>query len=79
MEINNASLMELLKFQFRRSITNLYKNFLSSAEDLKIKGQINDLDYQIIRKRILDNGNDSIRELEETLDNFIKLIDNKKD
>ena len=59
-----------VKFQVRRKVTNLYKNFLFILEDLKDKEYyISDEEYQKSRKRVLDLGNDLIRDIEETLDN----------
>ena len=65
---NNVN--SFLKFQVRRKVTNLYKNFLFILEDLKDKEYNSEEDYQRHRKRVLDYGNDAIREIEETLDNL---------
>ena len=66
---------EFLKFQLRRNVTSLYKNFLFILEDLDSKAyNMDEESYQRYRKRILDHGNDLIREIEEDLDKFdIKL------
>ena len=66
---------EFLQFQVRRKITSLYKNFLFILEDLKENEyDISEESYQRQRKRVLDFGNDTIREIEETLKNLdIKL------
>jgi|TARA_R110000824_G_scaffold68223_1_gene176583 hypothetical protein len=66
---------DFMAFQVRRKVTNLYKNFLFILEDLEDSGyQIPDEVYQKARKRVLDYGNDTIREIEENLDKFdIKL------
>jgi hypothetical protein len=66
---------DFIVFQSKRKIMNLCKNFLILAEDLKDKKEpISDNDYQKVRKRVLDFGNDAIREIEESLDSFnIKL------
>lgn len=57
---------EFALFQVRRKITNIYKNFFFILEDLQDNGyNINDETYTKIRKRILDNANDAIREIEE--------------
>ncbi len=74
MEKDNKS-REFIKFQIQRKVVNLYKNFLFILEDLKEQGyDIPEEEFQRIRKRILDYGNDTIREVEENLDNFeIKL------
>lgn len=65
---NNVN--SFLRFQVRRKVTNLYKNFLFILEDLKDKEYNSEEDYQRHRKRVLDYGNDAIREIEETLDNL---------
>ena len=62
---------EFLKFQLRRKVTSLYKNFLFILEDLDSKAyNMDEESYQRYRKRILDHGNDLIREIEEDLDKF---------
>ena len=62
---------EFLKFQVTRKVTNLYKNFLFILEDLQeADNNIPDESYRRNRKRVLDYGNDSIREIEEYLDKF---------
>lgn len=59
---------EFLQFQIRRKVTNLYKNFLFILEDLKSEQyNMSDEVYQRHRKRILDHGNDAIRDIEECL------------
>ena len=60
-----------LKFQLRRKVTNLYKRFLIILEDMN-EDQYNTAEeaYQKARKKILDEGNDTIRELEENIDQF---------
>ena len=62
---------DFLKFQLRRKITNLYKRFLIILEDV-CEDQYNNNEeaYQKARKKILDEGNDTIRELEENMDQF---------
>ena len=57
---------EFLQFQIRRKVTNLYKNFLFILEDIKDKEYNSEEDYQRHRKRVLDFGNDAIREIEES-------------
>ncbi len=58
---------DFLKFQMRRKVTNLYKNFLFILEDSSDSGYNSQEAYQRNRKRILDYGNDTIREIEELL------------
>mgnify|MGYP000211536404 FL=1 len=63
------SAKEFVTFQVTRKVTNLYKQFLFLLEDLQDQGyDIPDEVYQRMRKRVLDHGNDTIRELEENLD-----------
>jgi len=60
---------DFIKFQNRRKIIGLCKNFLCTIEDIQSeKGVITDEQYQRVRKRVLDHGNDAIRELEEALE-----------
>ena len=53
-------------FQLKRKVTSLYKSFFFILEDLNSEGvKIPEESYKRIRKRILDQGNDTSRELEE--------------
>jgi len=67
----NFSLKEYILFQNKKKISNLYKSFLIIIEDLKAENHsISDDKYQRIRKRVLDAGNDAIRQFEEEIDNI---------
>ena len=69
--MDNDPIKDITLFQIKRKITNIYKNFFFIIEDLGDSGyNINDEKYQKIRKRVLDNANDAIREIEES---FSKL------
>ena len=69
--MENDPIKDITLFQIKRKITNIYKNFFFILEDLSDSGyNINDEKYQKIRKRVLDNANDAIREIEES---FSKL------
>ena len=69
--MENDPIKDITLFQIKRKITNIYKNFFFILEDLNDSCyNINDETYQKIRKRILDNANDAIREIEES---FSKL------
>lgn len=69
--MENDPIKDMTLFQIKRKITNIYKNFFFILEDLNDSGyNIDDETYQKIRKRILDNANDALREIEE---NFNKL------
>lgn len=62
---------DYLSFQIRRKITNLFKNFFIILEDLsKENPSISQEKYNQLRKKVLDYGNDTIRELEEDLKQF---------
>ena len=66
-------------FQLKRKITGLYKSFFFILEDLSSEGvKIPEESYKRIRKRILDQGNDTIRELEEYFDKYIEFHKNIK-
>ena len=74
----DIKLKEYVLFKNRRQVVNLYKNFLILLEDLKEDGyNINDEKYQRLRKKILDSGNDSIRNFEEDLTETVKWYINK--
>tara|TARA_E500000081_G_scaffold31068_2_gene34773 strand:- start:3178 stop:3408 length:231 start_codon:yes stop_codon:yes gene_type:complete len=65
-------------FQLKRKITSLYKSFFFALEDLDADGvKIPEETYKRIRKRILDQGNDCIRELEEYFDKYLEFHKNK--
>tara|TARA_R100000808_G_C2149463_1_gene157861 strand:+ start:353 stop:673 length:321 start_codon:yes stop_codon:yes gene_type:complete len=93
----NQSSNRFLEAESKRIITKLFKNYLSSLEDLRYQHQLsidrlkddlspeqieilNYLDfhrYSLIRKRVLDNGNETIRDMHNFLENFnIELNDN---
>lgn len=53
-----------IKFQTHRKIVGLYKDFLNILEDLEAQGyKFSDETYNHTRKRVLDAGNDTIREI----------------
>jgi isoleucyl-tRNA synthetase len=71
MEEGKDNAQEFVRFQVHRKITNLYKQFLFILEDMKSEGDgVNEEAFQKARKRILDHGNDSIREVDEMLEKF---------
>lgn len=64
--MDNDKIKEFVQFQIRRNLTNLFKNFLLILEDCNLT----DSEYQKFRKRILDDSNNKLREIEETFDNL---------
>jgi hypothetical protein len=67
MDTDETRLKEYALFHINRKVVNLYKQLLFVLEDVRDeKYNIqDDRIYQITRKRILDLGNDTIREIEE--------------
>jgi len=61
---------DFVNFQLQNIITRLFKNDLSVLDFLKSKYQITKEDADEARKRILDQGNASIREAENLIDVF---------
>jgi ferredoxin-fold anticodon binding domain-containing protein len=63
-------LNDLVKGLVYRDVKKLYLSFLYSLEDLKSQEKISDDEFQRMRKRVLDYGNNCYRNIEEELDNF---------
>jgi len=62
---------DYLKFQVQRKITALFKNLFFLLEDAKkSSNSLSEDKYQQLRKRILDHGNDTIRDIQNDLDQF---------
>ena len=72
--MEKGKIKELLQFQAQRKITSLYKNFLCILEDLQGKNKIDKEEYQRLRKRVLDLGNDLTREMEDELDRIFEIL-----
>lgn len=51
-------------------VKKLYLSFLYCSEDMMQQGKLTEEDFLFLRKRILDYGNNTIRNLEEQLNNF---------
>ena len=67
----NKELENFLKFQIERKITNLFKSFLEILEDMEFEQvNISKEHMERYRKRILDKGNQTFREIEQ---DFSKL------
>ena len=63
---------ELYVFQIDRNYSSFYKNILFIFEELRDDNQISNDQYQRFRKRILDLGNDSSRQLKDYSDIFFR-------
>lgn len=65
---------DLLVYQVSREFISLSKYFLILLEDLREQNIIGEDEFSKYRKKILDSGNDSIRNLSSFIDKFdIKL------
>jgi ferredoxin-fold anticodon binding domain-containing protein len=73
----NIDLNDLVKGFVYRDIKKLYLSFLYALEDLKSQDKITDDEFQRMRKRVLDYGNNCYRNIEEELDNFDFKLKNK--
>ena len=86
-ELVSAESKRLVTKIFKHSLTvleDLRYQHSAALEELDLNGQefeslnyLNWSKYSLLRKRILDNGNEGVRDLENFLDNFeFKLKDN---
>jgi len=65
MEINLNSFVE---GYIKREIKKLYTSYLYTIEDLHHDGIITEETFAKMRKRVLDGGNDCIRNIQEQLE-----------
>jgi hypothetical protein len=73
----NFNIQNFIKGFIKRSVTRLFLSFIYILEDLVSEGKISDDEFQRIRKRILDKGNNCIRDISIELENFDFLFKNK--
>ena len=66
----NIDLNELFKGLVYRDVKKLYLGFLYVLEDLQSQDKITADEFQRLRKRVLDYGNNCYRNIEEELNNF---------
>lgn len=66
----NINLNDLIKGLVCRDIKKLYLSFLYTLEDLQNQDKITNEEFQRMRKRVLDYGNNCCRNIQEELDNF---------
>lgn len=68
---------DYIKFKIAQRIKSLYKNYLFLLEDLREGGDnISEEKFALLRKRVLDHGNDCVRELIEDIDKLDMFIKN---
>jgi hypothetical protein len=70
----------LIKIQTDKEITRLYKHFLEIIEDIRNQCPdcLNQERYEHIRKRVLDSGNETARQLVSFLEYFDFAINKQK-
>jgi len=76
----NFDISIFLKGFIKKSVTRLFLFFIYTLEDLVASGNMSQEDFQKIRKRILDYGNNTIRDIHNEIENFdftFKNTDNK--
>ncbi len=66
---------DFVDYQIQQSVTKLFKNTLLELESLKDKHNLPQEDFEVARKRILDSGNDTIRDIQSLLNVFNFYID----
>jgi len=73
----NFNIQNFIKGFIKRSITRLFLSFIYMLEDLVSEEKISQEDFQRLRKRVLDKGNNCIRDISDELENFEFLFKNK--
>lgn len=66
-----AQYKEYLEFKASQNIRNLFKDTIRMLEDFRDEGIIDEDEFQRHRKRVLDRGNDAIRNLSKELEMFV--------
>lgn len=66
----NIDLNDFVKGLLYKEVKKLYLSFLYTLEDLKSQDKITEDEFQRMRKRVLDYGNNCYRNMEEELNNF---------
>jgi hypothetical protein len=73
----NFNIQNFIKGFIKRSVTRLFLSFIYMLEDFVSEGKMTQEEFQRLRKRILDKGNNCIRDIETELENFDFLFKNK--
>lgn len=73
----NFNIQNFIKGFIKRSITRLFLSFIYMLEDFVADGRLTEDEFQRLRKRILDKGNNCIRDIDTELENFDFLFKNK--
>ncbi len=70
------NIKEFVLGYIKKSVTRLFLSFIYVLEDIVADGRMSDEEFQKIRKRILDHGNNTIRDITKELENFDFLFIN---
>lgn len=62
-----------MEFLVEKEVKSMYKSLLIHVEDLHEMGEISEQVFFLLRKRILDYGNETIRDLKDQIENYSKL------
>ena len=73
----NFNIHNFIKGFIKRSVTRLFLSFIYTLEDLVSEDKITQDEFQKIRKRILDKGNNCIRDINIELENFEFIFKNE--
>lgn len=57
-----------------RETKNLFKKFLKDLEDLLEEGDISQDDFDYMRNKILDNGNEAIRNFSDSVSKYFTIF-----
>jgi hypothetical protein len=66
----NIDLNDFVRAFIYRDIKKLYLSFLYTLEDLESEDKISEEEFNRLRKRVLDYGNNCYRNIEEQLNSF---------
>jgi hypothetical protein len=66
----DLNLNEFVEGLIYRDVKKLYLSFLYILEDLRDQENISEENFQKLRKRVLDYGNNCYRNIEEQLNSF---------
>ena len=69
---------DLISLQLEKEISNLFKYFLETLEDLKNSQKITEEQFNVFRKKTLDKGNDCERNILQFINYFDFQINKEK-
>lgn len=69
----------LLLYHLNKDVRNLYKDLILVAEDIVYQFELGEEVFTRLRKRILDKGNDCLRNLETGIEQFTVDLKEKEE